>query len=236
MMTDCTLFFDLGGTLLLPAGISARRRLGQLLSLSEKEVKRAGRLIMTGPGESPESLAGELSRALAATEPRDVLEAVRLAWREQFDRVELHPHAPDLVERLRSSACRLGLLSNAWPPVIAGIEARYPGFLSSFDHRVLSCRLGFKKPSPAIFEAAVAAAGVPPQRIWMIGDSYELDVEPAMEAGMHAVWVLSRPETERGLLAQVLREEKPRPDFAVADLTELQAVLDRLAKGEEISQ
>ncbi|MCU0572807.1 MAG: HAD family hydrolase [Syntrophobacteraceae bacterium] len=228
-MKECTLFFDLGSTLLQPAGISARRRLGQLLSLSEKEVKRAGRLIMTSPSESLESLAGGLSRVLAARDPRDVLDAVRLVWREQFDRVALHPHAPDLVERLGKSTCRLGLLSNVWPPVIEGIDARYPGFLSSFEHRVLSCRLGFKKPSPAIFEAAIAAAGVPPHRTWMIGDSYELDVEPAMKAGMHAVWVLSRPEAERELLAQVLTKEKPRPDSAVADLTGLPAVLDRLA-------
>lgn len=230
-MKALSLFFDLGGTLLRPSGISARRRLGLLMNLSEKEVKRAGRLIMTSPCESPESLAGELSRALGTRGSADVLEAVRSVWREQFDLVALHPHALDLLDRLRTSGYRLGLLSNVWPPVIHALEARHPGFLSSFDHLVLSCRLGFKKPSPAVFETAMTAAGpASPHRTWMIGDSYELDMEPAMKAGMHAIWILSRPEAEKGLLAQVLRGEKTRPDSAVGDLAELPTVLERLAR------
>ncbi len=224
-MGNRTVFFDLGNTLLQPAGTSARRMLGERLSLSEKEVKRAGRLIMTRSHETPEALAAELSTVLGGRDPRNVLEAVRAVWREQVDRIRIHPDAPELLDRLREASVRLGLLSNLWAPVIESIQSRTPELMTRFDHLILSCRLGVKKPSPAIFDAAIAAAGMPPDRCWMVGDSYELDLAPAMGAGMHTVWFLTRPEAEKELLAQVLRGERPHPDSAVAELLDLPRLL-----------
>ncbi len=152
-----------------------------------------------------------------------------------MDQVRLHAGAVGLIERLKAQSFGVGLLSNVWPPVLQGIEAGYPGFLSLFDHRVLSCRLGVKKPAAGIFEAAVAAAGVHPLQTVMIGDSYELDMAPAVKAGMRTVWVLSRPEAERELLARVMRKEEPAPDSAVGDISELPQVLESLLERKEAS-
>jgi FMN phosphatase YigB (HAD superfamily) len=224
-MGECAVFFDLGNTILQPVGRSARRMLGERLSLSEKEVKRAGRVIMTRPHRTPEALAAELSTVLSSRDPRLVLEAVRTVWREQMGRVALHPDALELLDRLRKASCRLGLLSNLWEPVIESIQSRFPELMTRVDHLLLSCRLGVKKPSPVIFDAAVAAVGMPPGRCWMVGDSYELDLAPAMGAGMRTVWFLSRPEVEKELLARVLRGESPHPDFAVSELLDLPRLL-----------
>ncbi len=232
-MSEFAVFLDLGNTLLRSGAWSARRRLGQRLGLTEKEVKRAGRLLMTRPHETPETLAVDLSQVLSSREPGEVLDAVRTVWREQHDGVALHPDAMRLLASLEGRSCRLGLLSNVWPPVIQGLEASLPSFLKRFDHLIFSCRLGFKKPSAAIFEAALAMAGMPAHRCWMVGDSYELDMEPAMKAGMRALWVLSRPEAEKGLLAAVLRGDKPRPDAAVEELMELSLMLERLVPSRE---
>jgi HAD superfamily hydrolase (TIGR01509 family) len=224
-MGERAVFFDLGNTLLQPVGRSARRMLGERLGLTEKDVRRAGRLIMTRPHRTPEALAAELSKVLSTRDPGHVLGAVRAVWREQMDRVALHPDAIELLDRLKAAAFCLGLLSNLWEPVIASIESSFPGLMRRFDHLLLSCRLGVKKPSPAIFNAAITAAGMPPGCCWMVGDSYELDLEPAMKAGMRTVWVLSRPEAERGLLAQSLRGEIRLPDCAVAELLDLPRLL-----------
>lgn len=89
------------------------------------------------------------------------------------------------------------------------------------DYFVLSYRLGCKKPSPDLFRQALAQTGSPAGSCWMVGDSYELDIEPALAVGMHAIWVLRSPEREKTLLAQVLRGEKPRPDWAIAHLEEI---------------
>lgn len=185
---------------------------------------------MTSPCETPEALADELARVLVSRAARDVLAAVRSVWREQLEQTMLHADALDIVEYLRGRSCRLGLLSNVWPPVLEGIRAGHPGFLSSFEHRVLSCRIGLKKPDPAMYREAVAVAAVPPHRAWMIGDSYELDMEPAMRVGMRTIWVLSRPEAERDLLARVLRGELPRPDSTVGDLAGVLGVLESLTR------
>ncbi len=57
------------------------------------------------------------------------------------------------------------------------------------DAVVTSLDVGFLKPHPAIFQAAVAAAGCPPQRCVMIGDSEQRDIAPAVALGMRAVLV-----------------------------------------------
>jgi len=89
------------------------------------------------------------------------------------------------------------------------------------DYFVLSYRLGCKKPSPDLFKQAIALTGAPSGSCWMVGDSYELDIEPALTVGMHAVWMLRGPEREKNLLAQVLRGDKPRPDWAITHLEEI---------------
>ena len=56
----------------------------------------------------------------------------------------------------------------------------------------------------------------------MIGDTYELDMEPARRIGMNTVWILCRPEKEKSLLVEVLRGTKERPDWVVEDVEALQ--------------
>lgn len=234
-MEGRVVFFDLGNTLTRGGGTSARRMLGHRLDLSEKEVKRVGRVIMTCPATDPESLARELENALGDKAPQRILEAVRAVWQEQMDQFSLLPDMFQVLNRLKRMSFRLGLLSNLWHPVFEAFVLKAPAALEQFDHLVLSYLLGVKKPSPAIFEAAIAASGIPAHRCWMVGDSYELDLDPAMKVGMRSVWVLSRPEAEKGLLAEIMRGDKPLPDSAVDRLLDLPFVMGRLTQMEEVS-
>lgn len=79
--------------------------------------------------------------------------------------------APDL---------RLGLLSNTDPIHVRHFEAQFK-FFSFFPVRMYSCEIGLRKPSPAIYQRAIAAFGVEPERILYVDD-----VEEFVEAGRRA--------------------------------------------------
>jgi FMN phosphatase YigB (HAD superfamily) len=116
---------------------------------------------------------------------------------------------------------RLGIISNTWHPFYSGFLRSCPELSVHFDHRILSYREGCKKPSTVLFRRALQEAGESPHSCWMIGDSYELDIEPAMKIGMRTIWLLHHPEKEIPLLAKVLRGEKRSPDQVFEDLEQI---------------
>jgi FMN phosphatase YigB (HAD superfamily) len=54
---------------------------------------------------------------------------------------------------------------------------------------VSSADTGFRKPHPAMFLRAAAAAGVPPQACLMIGNSEDNDILPACSLGIRTLRV-----------------------------------------------
>jgi 5'-nucleotidase len=116
-----------------------------------------------------------------------VWEAVAREVRARFD--ELSPPIPgaaEAVERL-SRDYRLGLIANQ------GHEARGRlgrlGWLDGFEVVAFSEELGHVKPDPALFRAAMAAAGAQPGECLMVGDRLDNDVAPAAALGLATAWV-----------------------------------------------
>jgi len=216
-------FFDLAQTLVTTTALSPRRLVASRLGLSEKQTRMVGRLIMTHPATEPSSLAQALKKILADVEQWQLERVLEEIWEEQHRCLRVIDRAPSVMATLKSKGFRLGLLSNTWHPLVTTFLERYPEMASLLDHLVLSYRLGWKKPSAEIFRHALTLANAPAEQCWMIGDSYELDIEPALMAGMHAIWVLRHPEKEPTLLAQVLRGDKPPPDSSVVHLGEIMA-------------
>ena len=66
-----------------------------------------------------------------------------------------------------------------------------------FETLIISCEVGFPKPSPVIFEQAVARLGVPPDGILHVGDSLEMDCYGATRAGFQALH-LKREDPQPG--------------------------------------
>ena len=215
------IFFDMGQTVVTGTARSARRLMASRLDLSEKETRKVGRLIMTHLSLEPSSLVEALKEILVDREHNQLQTAVEEVWREQRRGVKEVDGATSVLRMLKAGGFKLGLLSNTWHPFYSGVCECCPELIELVDHHVLSYRLGFKKPSPDFFRHALEQVGAAAERCWMVGDSYELDIEPALAVGMHAVWVLHGPEREKTLLAQVLRGEKPRPDWSVAHLGEI---------------
>ena len=63
------------------------------------------------------------------------------------------------------------------------------GIKNFFDFEVKASDVGFMKPSPKIFEAAVKKAGCNPSEMVHIGDSYDKDIIGAKSINMNYIWL-----------------------------------------------
>lgn len=82
---------------------------------------------------------------------------------------------------------RLAIASNfdhRLHPICDGIAA-----LGLFEKRFISSELGFRKPSADFYHAIVSELNVAADRVLMVGDGLENDVEGALSVGMKAVLI-----------------------------------------------
>ncbi|MEL6368133.1 MAG: HAD-IA family hydrolase [Pseudomonadota bacterium] len=87
------------------------------------------------------------------------------------------------------------------------------GIGSWFSARVSARDVGAAKPDSRMFDAAAKLATVAPDEVLHIGDSPELDVEGARQAGQHTVWL-----NRHGM---AWPENLLLPDFEIRSLAEL---------------
>jgi putative hydrolase of the HAD superfamily len=113
----------------------------------------------------------------------------------------------------RARGFRVGIVSN-WEAWLVGmLEAN--GVAAQVDFSIISGVIGYEKPDPRIFAAAVDAAGVAPAEILHIGDSLVSDVHGAHAAGLQAV-LLDRAGRYAGVAARrvtTLSELLASPDL-----------------------
>lgn len=106
-----------------------------------------------------------------------------------WPRVAAVPGVRRVLEALRPQAV-LGLATNAADSDEAEIRAALRRvWLSSYFEKLYCYReLGVRKPSPEYFAAVLADLGLPPERVVMVGDEWQADIEGALAAGLWAVW------------------------------------------------
>jgi putative hydrolase of the HAD superfamily len=121
--------------------------------------------------------------------------------------------AIDTLSWLRSTGCRLALLTNgAAQPQRAKIE-RF-GLAEFFEHILIEGERGFGKPDPRVYLTALDHLALAPADVWMIGDNLEWDVAAPQRLGIFAIWV-DRAGT--GLSAG----HRVRPDRIIRRLSEV---------------
>lgn len=116
---------------------------------------------------------------------------------EQFLEAWSAVFLPDLIvpEQLLTSLKErypLILVSNINESHASYIERQYSVF-DHFDHRILSHEVGSLKPDRKIYEAAIAAAGKPPEALFFTDDREE-NVEMALRLGIRAHQFRSVPD------------------------------------------
>jgi HAD superfamily hydrolase (TIGR01549 family) len=165
-----------------------------------------------------------LARALGVAE-EPLVERMR---REHMGRlaaqVRLLAHHPALLRQLRARV-PLALCSNFTDAETALRVLDEAGLREALDPVVISEAVGWRKPRREIFEAVARGLGVSPGEVLHVGDNLDADVGGAATLGMRTAWLTRRvadPEAARR------SHGGPLPDFTLADLAELPALLDRL--------
>lgn len=126
------------------------------------------------------------------------------------------PDVHRVLERLRTKY-RLGLISNAqW--VFTEPELAMADLDRFFPVRVLSSRVGVKKPDPRLFTEAMNALGAAPEASLYVGDNPPRDLAGARNAGMRCVIFRGQDVPYNGL----------RPDACFHVYADLEAIVDRL--------
>jgi putative hydrolase of the HAD superfamily len=114
-----------------------------------------------------------------------------LAAREIYDEWAEHHHfslyddVTGTLEQLHDRGVRLGLISNSHRP-LESFQAHFQ-LDSLISVSVSSSELGFLKPHPRIFQAALDLMQVPAGEAAMVGDSLAQDVLGARQAGMRGI-------------------------------------------------
>lgn len=142
---------------------------------------------------------------------------VQEAW---FAGVRPYPETAAVLAALRRGGLRLGVCSNApYRPTSMHEQLRHVGIAALLDAAVFSSEVGWRKPSPRIFTAALDAVGAGAGETVFIGDRLREDVAGAHAAGMRTVLVA------RGAGVSQPRVGDGRPDALITSLAELPALL-----------
>lgn len=232
--------FDVNGTLLAPRDLGALyrevfRRHGLPVEAGADEVTRVVRrvweeLACLTDGSTdrfsshPEGPRGWWRRfAERVAEHLGVPPPSRFAFRELYERFArpdawtVFPDAPATLDALAERGVARAVASN-WderlPQVLEGV-----GLATRLEAIVHSSAVGYEKPDPRVFRAALERLGAEPDEALHVGDRLREDVEGAVALGMRGV-LLDRG----GELPEV-----PEPATAVIrSLEELPPLLDRL--------
>lgn len=192
-------FFDAGGTLVSsspgPAEIfrAALAKAGHLLDPDTiARTLRSPDLIVTliqpmvrgRENEFYHSLNERLVEHLGMAPDEIALDEIHAS----FERDVVYRPYPETVrslKALKAEGYATGVVSNfshRLPLVLRDL-----GLAPYLDTVTYSFEAGAEKPSPKIFRSALARAGTTPERVLMVGDSYEADYLGARQAGLHAL-------------------------------------------------
>jgi putative hydrolase of the HAD superfamily len=148
------------------------------------------------------------------------LRAAQDAWSSHYT-LAASTHA--LLEALRARGLKLALVSNtASPEWLLRPVLERQGLVDRVDAIVLSSEVGKRKPSPAIFEHALAELGVAADEALFVGDRLAADVVGASRVGMKTVQALWFRADEG--------PEDVEPDYQAFTQMDVLNVVDRLAR------
>ncbi|HVH63131.1 MAG TPA: HAD family hydrolase [Candidatus Dormibacteraeota bacterium] len=115
----------------------------------------------------------------------EILDAEQLCW----DRaIRVDPEATEILQWLGTRGIKRGLCSNAsFPPAMMRRQVESNGIADLMDAIVFSSEVGYRKPAPDLYRAALDALGIPAAQTLFVGDRVREDYEGPRALGMQAV-------------------------------------------------
>jgi putative hydrolase of the HAD superfamily len=231
-------FLDLGDTLIRAhpswAGVYRMGLADVGIDVDEERLERAleegakaGGWALEGPFEATEQASFELIKKFDAQVleslghhdlPDETFRAIEAAFMAR-SAWYVFPDVLPAVAALDAGGLRLAIISNwLWgaPELIHSLE-----LASHFEALVISARVGFNKPHPAIFEHALSQMKVSPAEAVHVGDSYQADVVGARRVGIRPVLIDRR-------LADPARAREEHSDPELPVISDLLQLLDVL--------
>ena len=144
----------------------------------------------------------EIFRGLAAEPPSATFFPELYERFAQPDAWRVFEDVLPTLDALASRGIRLGVISN-WDERLRELLRRLE-LHDYFEAIVISCEVGFSKPSPVIFGQASIKLGLPPPAILHVGDSLSMDVRGAEAAGFQSLHLRrGTEESSAGSLANL---------------------------------
>lgn len=158
--------------------------------------------------------------------------ALRRVLQETYSVAQAHwrleEDALPVLEFLARSGRRLGLVTNTGDDEHVQTMVDRMGLRRWLEVVVTSAACGCRKPHPRIFQAALEALQVPPERVVMVGDMLGADILGARNAGLKSIWITRRTQDRT---ANASHEDTIHPDITIACLADLPCALVRLETG-----
>jgi HAD superfamily hydrolase (TIGR01509 family) len=142
----------------------------------------------------------------------EILDAEQMCWDRS---VVLDPDALQVLSWLAAHGIKRGICSNApFPPPMMRRQVETNGIAELVDAIVFSSEVGRRKPAPELYQAALDAIAVAPEKTMFVGDRMREDYEGPRAIGMRAVILTAHAE-----------DPPPEGVPCIASLTELPALL-----------
>jgi putative hydrolase of the HAD superfamily len=139
---------------------------------------------------------------------RDLAHAISDDYRRRREMaIAPYPGAIELLADLRQRGMPTALITNGNAISQRRSVDRF-GLEKYFDCVIIEGEFGVGKPDERVFRHALASCGVTPEGTWMVGDSLEADIAPAVLLGFHTVWI---DERGTGVTPEQNRDAAPAP-------------------------
>jgi FMN phosphatase YigB (HAD superfamily) len=138
----------------------------------------------------------------------------------------LIPGAAELLHELKRRGYRLGLVADGLAESFRNVFGRQYGLSDLFEAQAISEEVGESKPHPAMYQAALASLGIPPEQygqVIMVGNHLERDIRGANALGLISVWLDWAPRRPK-----VAADPLEQPQYTIHQPLELLDLLERL--------
>ncbi|MBW4553958.1 MAG: HAD-IA family hydrolase [Aphanocapsa sp. GSE-SYN-MK-11-07L] len=133
----------------------------------------------------------------------------------------VYADVPKILAEWQAAGIAIGVLSNFDSRLHKVLQAL--DLAQFFSSVTISTAVGFAKPEPGIFAAALAEHDCPPQAAWHIGDSWHEDVGGAIAARVQPIWLNrhSQPLPENAAAVTIIHSFAELPKLKPSALKQL---------------